>query len=189
VDWGEEDIEFIFLVEGEGENGSMGFQDAVRRRKTLSPELFEGVDLILMSNNLWLTDDNPCLTYGTRGNIQLDVHVHGPAADLHAGTAGGVVHEPLQDLTIILASLLNASSSGAANGSAGGSAGGSARSSASGSASGSAGNVGSATASGGESLPFRPVAVPGFYDQVTGERLCYASVLVTCRMRIGCRHG
>ena len=173
MDWDEEDIEFTFLVEGEGENGSMGFQDAVRRRKALSPELFEGVDLILMSNNLWLTDDNPCLTYGTRGNIQLDVHVHGPAADLHAGTAGGVAHEPLQDLTIILASLLNASSPGAANGSA----------------SGSAGSVGGATASGGESLPFRPVAVPGFYDQVTGERLCYASVLVTCRMRIGCRHG
>ncbi len=44
------------------------------------------VDVVLVSNNYWLGDETPCLTYGLRGCAQLAVTVRGPSIDLHSGT-------------------------------------------------------------------------------------------------------
>lgn len=93
----------VFLFEGEEENGSIGFQDAVKQNL----RWFFGTEVVLISNTLWVGERRPCLTYGMRGMISLSVEVKGPAKDLHSGNEGGVFSEPLADLNKILASLVD----------------------------------------------------------------------------------
>lgn len=40
---------------------------------------------MLSCNNYWVGDDRPCLTYGTRGVIQMKVTIDGPGIDTHSG--------------------------------------------------------------------------------------------------------
>jgi acetylornithine deacetylase/succinyl-diaminopimelate desuccinylase-like protein len=49
----------------------------------------------------------PCLTYGMRGIIQIEVRVQGPKRNLHSGVDGGAVVEPLNDLLGVLATLVD----------------------------------------------------------------------------------
>nr|CAG8483394.1 13512_t:CDS:10 [Entrophospora candida] len=72
-----------FLIEGEEENGSKGFYEAVEQSKDLIGE----ADIIIVSNSYWLDDETPCLTYGLRG-------------------IGGAVSEPLKDMIKILSKLV-----------------------------------------------------------------------------------
>jgi len=92
-----------FAIEGEEENGSSGFREVLQSNK----RWFEGVDLIVISNTLWVGEKTPCLTYGMRGMLSLSVEVGGPQRDLHSGNDGGVFNEPLADLTKVLASLID----------------------------------------------------------------------------------
>jgi acetylornithine deacetylase/succinyl-diaminopimelate desuccinylase-like protein len=92
---------FAFIIEGEGENGSVGFREVVTHAK----EFFRGASLIVSSNNLWLGESVPCLTYGMRGMVKVRVDVEGPSTDLHSGLDGGVSHEPLQDLCALVGNL------------------------------------------------------------------------------------
>lgn len=92
-----------FAIEGEEENGSAGFQEVLQSNK----RWFEGVDLVVISNTLWVGERTPCLTYGMRGMLSLSVTVGGPERDLHSGNDGGVFNEPLADLTKVLASLVD----------------------------------------------------------------------------------
>lgn len=50
---------------------------------------------IMVSNTLWIGESQPCLTYGMRGLICMDIAVSGPQRDLHSGNDGGVFNEPL----------------------------------------------------------------------------------------------
>ena len=63
------------------------------------------VDHFVISDNQWLAKKTPCLTYGLRGVAYFEVIVSGPAQDLHSGVYGGSVHEPLNDLIHLLATL------------------------------------------------------------------------------------
>ena len=97
---------FVFLVEGEGENGSDGFREAVQWNQ----DWFEGTSLVLNTNNVWMDDEHPCLTFGMRGVVKVRATVTCPhsATDRHAGTDGGVMQpEPLMDLCAAMASLLD----------------------------------------------------------------------------------
>lgn len=96
-----------FAIEGEEENGSAGFQEVLQSNK----RWFEGVDLVVISNTLWVGEKTPCLTYGMRGMLSLSVTVSGPQRDLHSGNDGGVFNEPLADLTKVLASLVDSRNS------------------------------------------------------------------------------
>lgn len=93
----------VFLFEGEEENGSIGFKEAVQQNLAW----FEGTSAILISNTLWVGERRPCITYGMRGMIAMSVEVRGPSRDLHSGNEGGVFSEPLADLSKILASLVD----------------------------------------------------------------------------------
>ena len=63
------------------------------------------MDHFVISDNQWLAKKTPCLTYGLRGVAYFEVVVSGPAQDLHSGVYGGSVHEPLNDLIHLLATL------------------------------------------------------------------------------------
>ena len=92
----------IFLVDGEEESGSRGFQEAVAENK----DLIGKVDYILLANSYWLDDETPCLTYGLRGVLHATVCVDSIYPDLHSGVDGSyMVDEPLSDLTRLLSTL------------------------------------------------------------------------------------
>jgi acetylornithine deacetylase/succinyl-diaminopimelate desuccinylase-like protein len=63
------------------------------------------VDAAAMSDTRMLGPDRPALTYSLRGSLSLELEVRGPSHDLHSGNLGGAVHNPLQALAEILASL------------------------------------------------------------------------------------
>ncbi|KAI8977252.1 WD40-repeat-containing domain protein [Mycotypha africana] len=100
---GQLDVNVIFLIEGEEESGSVGFYEAV----TESAELFQDVDMILLSNSYWLGEDVPCITYGLRGVIHATIAISNKRADLHSGVEGGAVSEPLMDLIHVLGKLVD----------------------------------------------------------------------------------
>lgn len=99
------DNDVVFLIEGEEEVGSRGFEEAVERHR----DLIGHVDYILLANSYWLDDEVPCLTYGLRGVLHATVCVDAPRPDLHSGVDGSyMVDEPLSDLTSIVSRLKGA---------------------------------------------------------------------------------
>lgn len=96
------DSDIIFLIEGEEESGSRGFEKAVQAKKGLIGD----VDWILLANSYWLDDHVPCLTYGLRGVIHATVQVESKHPDLHSGVDGSaLLDEPLKDLVMLLSKL------------------------------------------------------------------------------------
>ncbi|KIH95316.1 di- and tripeptidase [Sporothrix brasiliensis 5110] len=92
----------IFLIEGEEETGSRGFQETVREHQAL----IGPIDYILLANSYWLDDETPCLTYGLRGVLHATVCVDSANPDLHSGVDGSyMMAEPLSDLTMVLSKL------------------------------------------------------------------------------------
>ena len=53
-------VNVAFVFEGEEENGSAGFEEAIQGNL----HWFEGTQLIVISNTLWVGERVPCLTYG-----------------------------------------------------------------------------------------------------------------------------
>jgi di- and tripeptidase len=96
------DSDIIFLIEGEEESGSRGFERAVQAKK----DIIGDVDWILLANSYWLDDHVPCLTYGLRGVIHATVQVESKHPDLHSGVDGSaLLDEPLKDLVMLLSKL------------------------------------------------------------------------------------
>jgi len=96
------DSDIIFLVEGEEESGSRGFEQAVCANK----HLIGDVDWILLANSYWLDDHVPCLTYGLRGVIHATVQIKSKHPDLHSGVDGSsLLDESLKDLVMLLSTL------------------------------------------------------------------------------------
>ena len=96
------DIDIVFLVEGEEESGSRGFESTIREKK----DLVGKVDWIILANSYWLTDDIPCLTYGLRGVIRATISVKNEGPDLHSGVDGSrLLNQPMKDLISLLADL------------------------------------------------------------------------------------
>ncbi|XP_019379914.1 PREDICTED: beta-Ala-His dipeptidase isoform X3 [Gavialis gangeticus] len=98
-------VNFKFIIEGMEEAGSLGLDEVVKEKQ----HFFSDVDYIVISDNLWLSKTKPALTYGTRGNACFFVEVECGKKDLHSGTFGGIIHEPMTDLVALLDSLVNMS--------------------------------------------------------------------------------
>jgi len=94
--------DIVFLIEGEEESGSRGFEDTVRKHR----DLIGDVDWILFANSYWLDDDTPCLTYGLRGVIQATITIQSEKPDLHSGVDGSSLNrEPTIELITLLSHL------------------------------------------------------------------------------------
>lgn len=92
----------IFLIEGEEEFGSRGFEKVIQSNK----ERIGPIDYILLANSYWLDDEVPCLTYGLRGVLHATVCVDSSRPDSHSGVDGCHLNdEPLSDLTTLLSRL------------------------------------------------------------------------------------
>ncbi|CAI8496299.1 unnamed protein product [Hanseniaspora opuntiae] len=75
----------VFIFEGCEEIGSIGFEETLKSHA----ELQKKFDYIIMSNSYWIGKKYPCLNYGMRGVLNLQISVEGKR-DLHSGTDGGI---------------------------------------------------------------------------------------------------
>jgi acetylornithine deacetylase/succinyl-diaminopimelate desuccinylase-like protein len=92
------------IFEGEEElGGSPGLHAFVGQNKALLR-----ADAAVMSDTRMLGPGQPAIGYSQRGNLRFELEVLGPKQDLHSGNFGGVVHNPLQALSEILATLHDA---------------------------------------------------------------------------------
>ena len=99
-DGGELPVNVIFLVEGEEEVGSAHLRPFLEQhRESLR------CDLVAISDTGMVGPGRPTLTYGLRSVAAMELHVHGPAMDLHSGIFGGAVANPATALARLLASL------------------------------------------------------------------------------------
>ncbi len=87
-----------FLIEGEEEVGSPGLGNFVSANKDLLR-----ADVILISDSAMLSFENPSLDTGVRGLSYIQVEVTGPNRDLHSGTYGGAVANPITILAKMIA--------------------------------------------------------------------------------------
>ncbi|KAG8928582.1 hypothetical protein FRC01_005707 [Tulasnella sp. 417] len=98
-------VNLRFCFEGMEESGSEGLDDLIKDE--VGPgKFFDGVDCVCISDNYWLNDRTPCLTYGLRGISYYKVTISGPARDLHSGVFGNTVHEPMTDLILLMSRLV-----------------------------------------------------------------------------------
>ena len=89
-----------FLFEGQEEIGSPQLSDLMAaNRATLS------CDVVLSADGGQWAEDQPALVLGTRGLAAVYIEVQGPDHDLHSGTYGGTIANPIQALVQILDSM------------------------------------------------------------------------------------
>jgi len=88
-----------FLIEGEEEVGSPNLGKFVAANKALLK-----ADVILISDSSLLSMENPSLDIGVRGLSYIEVEVTGANRDLHSGTYGGAVANPITILAKMIAS-------------------------------------------------------------------------------------
>ena len=92
-----------FLIEGEEEVGSPNLGKFVADNKEMLK-----ADVILISDSSMISMDNPSLDIGVRGLSYIEVEVTGPNRDLHSGTYGGAVANPITVLCQMIASCRDA---------------------------------------------------------------------------------
>lgn len=87
-----------FLIEGEEEVGSPNLGKFVAANKDLLK-----ADVILISDSSLLSMENPSLDIGVRGLSYIEVEVTAANRDLHSGTYGGAVANPITILSKMIA--------------------------------------------------------------------------------------
>lgn len=90
-------------IEGEEECGSVCLANLLKEKaKQLKADYLAVVDMGLPHR------DTPAITLGVRGIVTMDLIVEGPNTDMHSGTHGGVVRNPIQALVELLYKLHDA---------------------------------------------------------------------------------
>lgn len=93
-------INIKLIVEGEEEIGSANLDDLMRRKmKDLE------ADYVCVSDTAMFGRGIPSLCVGLRGLMYMEVHVDGPSTDLHSGSYGGAIANPVNTLARMIASL------------------------------------------------------------------------------------
>jgi len=89
-----------FMIEGEEEVGSENLEAFVRANKEKL-----AADIILISDTSMLSNEHPSITTGLKGLSYLEVEVTGANRDLHSGTYGGAVANPINILCKMIAAM------------------------------------------------------------------------------------
>lgn len=99
-DGGNLPVNLKMIIEGEEEIGSPNLAKFVTTNKDLLK-----ADLILVSDSTMFAKGVPSIGYGLRGLAYMEIEVAGPNRDLHSGSFGGSVHNPIQALSEMIATL------------------------------------------------------------------------------------
>lgn len=89
-----------FLIEGEEEIGSSNLYSFLKSNTDLLK-----CDAVLISDTSLWDEGVPTITYGLRGISYMEIEVTGPNRDLHSGTYGGAVPNPVNILADIISKL------------------------------------------------------------------------------------
>jgi acetylornithine deacetylase/succinyl-diaminopimelate desuccinylase-like protein len=88
------------LIEGEEESGSPHFAALLRERRDRL-----ACDVVVVSDTGMAAPDVPSAVTAMRGLADAEITLRGPAVDLHSGSFGGAVPNPLHAMARLLASL------------------------------------------------------------------------------------
>jgi acetylornithine deacetylase/succinyl-diaminopimelate desuccinylase-like protein len=93
-------VSVICLFEGEEEIGSPNLASfLVANRSALT------ADCVVVSDTQIPGPDRPAITYALRGSLSVELEAQGPRRELHSGTFGGAINNPLQALCEMIARL------------------------------------------------------------------------------------
>jgi succinyl-diaminopimelate desuccinylase len=95
-------LQVKYLIEGEEEIGSSNLEHFIESNARRL-----ACDTVVISDGAQFAPERPAITYGLRGIAYYELHVTGPNRDLHSGTFGGSVTNPVNALARILASLID----------------------------------------------------------------------------------
>jgi acetylornithine deacetylase/succinyl-diaminopimelate desuccinylase-like protein len=93
-------VSLKFLIEGEEESGSAHFADLLRSRADRL-----SCDMIVISDTTMWAADVPSMCTGMRGLIDAQIDLRGAETDVHSGSFGGGVPNPLHAMAALLAGL------------------------------------------------------------------------------------
>jgi acetylornithine deacetylase/succinyl-diaminopimelate desuccinylase-like protein len=88
------------LIEGEEEAMVSHLDDFI-----IANEKMLTCDVVIISDTEWFSNDLPTICYGLRGISFAEVTVTGPNRDVHSGSFGGAIDNPLNVLCWMIASL------------------------------------------------------------------------------------
>jgi len=88
------------FIEGEEEGGTGGTEAFVLANRDLL-----ACDAVAISDTGWYAPDLPTIVYALRGMAYFQVDVFGPNRDLHSGSYGGMVQNPLNAIGKLIAAL------------------------------------------------------------------------------------
>jgi acetylornithine deacetylase/succinyl-diaminopimelate desuccinylase-like protein len=89
-----------FLIEGEEEIGSVNLEKFIESNKDLLK-----CNYVVVSDTSMFGHDIPSICYGLRGLAYMQIEVTGPNRDLHSGSFGGGVDNPINALAQIITKL------------------------------------------------------------------------------------
>ena len=95
-------VRLKFIIEGEEEVGSRGLDRFLAQQADRL-----ACDCVVISDGAKFSRDIPAITYALRGIAYYELRVTGPNRDLHSGTFGGSVTNPVNALTRILAAMVD----------------------------------------------------------------------------------
>lgn len=91
-----------FLIEGEEEIGSESLGKFLKEQQKLLK-----CDAVLISDTSLYADGIPTISYGLRGLCYMEVEITGPNRDLHSGSFGGSVANPINELAKLISKLVD----------------------------------------------------------------------------------
>lgn len=96
-------VNVVCVFEGEEEIGSPNLLPFLQGELAI-----RAADVAVMSDTRFLAPGRPAITYALRGSLGLELEVRGQPADVHSGSFGGALHNPLQALCEIVGGLHDA---------------------------------------------------------------------------------
>lgn len=95
-------VNLKFIIEGEEEASESNIDEFIEN----NPDLLS-CDTVVISDTEWFHSGMPSICYGLRGIAYLEIEVVGPNRDLHSGTFGGAVDNPILVLSWMLTQMKN----------------------------------------------------------------------------------
>lgn len=93
-------INVKFMIEGEEETSSANLPEWMRKNKKMLK-----ADIAVVSDTAQFDRSTPAVTFGLRGIAAAELFVYGPRRDLHSGSYGGAVGNPINILAQMIARL------------------------------------------------------------------------------------
>jgi acetylornithine deacetylase/succinyl-diaminopimelate desuccinylase-like protein len=97
-------LQLKFLIEGEEEVGSKGINEYLA---TPAAQKKLACDVVVISDTSQFAPGQPAITYGLRGGVWFQLIAKGPKQDLHSGTFGGAVANPINAMCRLLSLVID----------------------------------------------------------------------------------